>query len=286
MKDICLDKMNLKIADITIFLTSEISDLKFEIIEPYKQFTVDQCEPDITLTLSYKDKLDYPFESKIFDSNGIWALYSYHGKKALMIDSNYPPYIVILNNDYKCGHIYIQKGLNFPVGYPLDEILIINLLSLGYGIVLHACGICDRGRGIIFAGNSGSGKSTLAQIWSNIEGVTVLSDDRIIIRNIDGCFWMYGTPWNGDPDACSSMKIPLHNIFFIKHGDKNTLHKCTNIEAACFLLEKSFITRWDRSGTQFSLKFIEELIQEIPYRELSFVPDEKVVEFLRNHDRL
>ena len=73
----------------------------------------------------------------------------------------------------------------------------ILLLSLGKGILLHACGIDDDGSGYLFLGNSTDGKSTMAKLWFE-NHAKVLNDDRIVVKEKDGEFWMYGTPWHGD----------------------------------------------------------------------------------------
>jgi hypothetical protein len=33
----------------------------------------------------------------------------------------------------------------------------------------------------------------MARLWKDVPGVTVLSDDRIILRKMDGRIWMFGT---------------------------------------------------------------------------------------------
>jgi hypothetical protein len=74
-----------------------------------------------------------------------------------------------------------------PLGYPLDELLIMHRLTQEKGIELHGCGIV-RGDGVgnLFVGHSGAGKSTTTRLWTEREDVEVLSDDRIIVRIDEG----------------------------------------------------------------------------------------------------
>ena len=72
-----------------------------------------------------------------------------------------------------------------PLEYPLDELLLQGLLARGRGAEIHACGIADgSGRGLLFVGQSGAGKTTMARLWEGERGITVLSDDRIILRRV------------------------------------------------------------------------------------------------------
>ena len=89
----------------------------------------------------------------------------------------------------------------FPLEYPLDRLATLGLLAQGYGIMLHAAGVIEFGESIVFSGPSGAGKSTIARLYSREQGTTVLNDDTIIVRKIEGRLWAFGTPW------CSSTPI-------------------------------------------------------------------------------
>lgn len=70
-----------------------------------------------------------------------------------------------------------------PLGYPLDELLIMHRLTQEKAIELHGTGIVrPNGDANLFVGHSGAGKSTTTRLWTDVEDVEVLSDDRIIVR--------------------------------------------------------------------------------------------------------
>jgi hypothetical protein len=194
--------------------------------------------------------------------------------------------VAVLEPDFRSGDIYIRAHepasfLN-PLIYPLNEILMVNLLSLGRGGMFHACGIKDNGQGILFVGASGAGKSTLANLWKKEKDVTILSDDRIIIRRKDGKFWAYGTPWHGDAKVCSPERAPLEKIFFLQHAKVSKVERIEGIDAASKLLVCSFPTFWDKKGMEFTLGFIDELTREVPCYELGFVPNKTVIDFVKD----
>lgn len=229
-------------------------------------------------------------KERAFDSGSTWALYRSEGKYVLQNDSlesgSPPDKLVILEPDFKSGDIYIRDEFNQnllpdPLGYPLNQILMIILLSLGKGVLLHACGIDDGGYGYLFAGNSTHGKSTIAKLWSE-SGATILNDDRIIVREKDGQFWMYGTPWHGDFNEVSPNGLPIRKIFFLRHGEKNSAVPRKGAEAVSMLLTRSFPPLWDQKGMDYTLGLLDRMASRSPCYELNFLPDKRIIDFVRN----
>jgi len=230
-------------------------------------------------------------KERAFDSGSTWALYRSGGKYVLQNDSlesgSPPDTLVVLEPDFKSGDIYSRNNefnqnlFSDCLGYPLNQILMIILLSLGKGVLLHACGIDDGGYGYLFLGNSGHGKSTMARLWFENQA-TVLNDDRIIVREKDGRFWMYGTPWHGDFKELSLKGLPIRKIFFLRHSEQNSAVPRKGAEAVSMLLTRSFPPLWDKKGMEFTLKFCAELAKKVPCYELGFVPDESVLDFLKD----
>jgi len=196
-----------------------------------------------------------------------------------------PSRIAVLDSDFKSGDIYIEPSPpstvhSYPLDYPLDEVLMMNWLSRGWGIMMHACGVSDNGQSLIFSGTSGAGKSTVADIWkaeiSKLESrcikpsdnTILLSDDRVIIRKIDGRFFVFGTPWHGDSKVCSPEDAPLDKIFFLQQARENKVKKIDPIKAASRLIVCSFSPFWDKEGMEFTLNYCAELAQKIPCYEL------------------
>ena len=285
-----LKEVRLDIANIVISVTSPDLDLAYLQDKSYYRDFLTQKEPEMVLHVhkGYPPKCN--FKKKAFDTNSLWRLYHEEGKYILWLgplESPFTERLAFFDSTFKSGDIYIfpeahNKNLFFnPLQYPLDQVLMINLLSKDRGIMIHACGIIDHGNGIIFAGKSGAGKSTIANLWQGNERVSVLSDDRIIIRKIEEQFWIYGTPWHGDARTCSPERAPLDKIFFLTHAKKNNLRKIEPLDATSCLIVRSFPTFWDKKGMEFTLNFCAELAEKVPCYELGFVPDERVLDFVR-----
>lgn len=291
--NLLLNKLKIEVGRILISVCSVDSDCIFEVNREYARFLSLNSAPEVTLQVHYGDIPSCNPTRLLFDGGGLWRLFSYQGKYIIRVgygalDSSMHQRLAIFTPDFISGDIYVNRPeskanpyLN-PIIYPLGELIMVNLLSLGRGILVHACGISYKGKGLIFAGTSRSGKSTLANLWKDKKDITVLSDDRIIVRKMGGGFWIYGTPWHGDAKVCSPERAPLKKIFFLKHAKKNSVKKMTPIEATSRLLVCSFPTFWDKKGMEFTLAFINKLIREIPCYELGFVPNKTAIDFIRN----
>lgn len=193
---------------------------------------------------------------------------------------------LVMRPDFTHGTLYVQEPeregtppLENPLRYPLDQVLTIHLLGAERGLLLHACGVLDGGRGYCFAGSSGRGKSTMARLWDG--EATILNDDRIILRPTGGGFWMYGTPWHGTYPATSPEGCPLNELFLLAHGPENEIRRLPPAEAAGRLLQTSFPPLWDHEGMAWTLQLLDRLTTSVPVYELTFRPDEAVVPFVR-----
>jgi len=183
--------------------------------------------------------------------------------------------------EYRSDDSFNQNLLPDPLGYPLNQILMILLLSRSKGVLMHACGIDDRGSGYLFLGNSGHGKSTMAKLWFE-KHATVLNDDRIVVREKNGEFWMYGTPWHGDYKELSPKGLTIHKIFFLHRGEKNLTVFQKGAEAVTMLLTRSFPPFWDKKGMAYTMDLCHCIVNKIPCYELSFEPDTRIVDLLRS----
>ena len=285
----------LSIAEILINLESADPDLSLEIAGPASEFVVDRSiNPDINITVDWT-RFDMSLSGeKLFDSGSTWQLYELEdGRREFRLSapfSDWQPYkLARFDKDWTTGEILCQRryfapGHHIhPLEYPLDEVLVSNLLAMNRGVEIHGCGLLDSdGRGYLFPGQSGAGKSTTARLWSQLPGVRVLSDERIILRRTGERVEMYGTPWHGDAKLSSTERAPLNHIFFLRHGETNELKLMGKAEAAARLFSCSFPPFYSRTGLEFTLEFLDEMTQRVSCDELRFVPDRSVVQFIRD----
>ena len=290
----------LKIADLRLVLQSVADDLPLQMAGPISEF-IDReegAQPDVEISVGWADALeDFDEGRLLFDSGSIWRLYEladggYEFRLAAPF-SNWQTYKVArFNKDWTRGEIlcrraYFRAGEGVsPLEYPLDEVLISTLLARGRGIEIHACGLLDSdGNGYLFTGQSGAGKSTTASLWAQAdERVSVLSDERVILRLRDGRIRMYGTPWHGDARVARPDSAPLTRIFFLARGTHNDLVPLSRADSAARLFACSFPTFYSPDGLAFALEFLDELTRLVPCDELRFVPDPQVIAFIRSQE--
>jgi hypothetical protein len=110
-----------------------------------------------------------------------------------------------------------------------------------------------------------------------------LSDDRIILRRLEGRIWMYGTPWHGEAGFASSARTPLTQIFFLARGANNEVVRVRPSEAVARLMACSFVPFYNASALNHVLVFFERVTEAIPCSELHFAPDRRVLEFVRGY---
>lgn len=233
-----------------------------------------------------------PTEVPVFTSGGLWQLVRVG--KFLRFDFVSPsfgpqPYVsATVNQGFSRGEIVLHSRLAsaatpfFPLQYPLDELLFTNLLALGRGIELHGCGLVDEaGNGLLFVGHSGAGKSTTAGLWAQAPGVRILSDDRIIVRLIDGELRMYGTPWHGEARHARPEHAVLRRVLVLEHGASNEMELLPRVVAASALMSRSFVPHYSAPGLDFSLSFVAQVVNLVPCEVLRFVPGPEAVEVVR-----
>ena len=275
----------LGIGDISFAIEWQGFHGKWDIPPAYLPF-IGAGKPDIRLVL-HPDPPEIASGKKIFDSPPIWSLYRYPGKSAIKIFETFEGLqrTLILPPSLDQAELFFNaSGSRFmdPFFGPTLELLMINCLAREKGVILHACGIAQDNNGILFAGESGAGKSTMAGIWSQENGIAVLSDDRTVVRQKDGAFRIYGTPWHGEAKFGSPQSAGLDKIFFIRHGDANSVRKMKGAEAVQSLLTCSFPPYWDSAGMNFTLEFFSQMAAAVPCYELFFKPDSSVIELIKN----
>ena len=228
----------------------------------------------------------------VFDSGkGLWRMYrSVDGPTFVFTSAalgERPYQAATFSDDFRRGHVtlrrtsFAQHTTIYPLHYPLDEVFMVHLLARGLGVELHGGGVITaNGRGYLFVGQSGAGKSTLSKLWLSEPGATLLSDERIIVRQEGDGLWMYGTPWHGDGYIANQGRAPLDRVYFLRHGPRNQARALPTATAVARLFACGFTPFHDAEGLDYSLGLLTEVVSHCRCEELSFVPDRSAVEFV------
>lgn len=222
----------------------------------------------------------------VFDSGAVWKMYREGDGWRIDCTSvafgDGPYKIGRFSEDFTRGEIVVREDVGIgAIDFPLDEVLVANLLGRGRGVELHSCGVIDAdGRGHLFCGVSGAGKTTTARLWEG-EARGIVSDDRVIVRERNGAMWMFGTPWHGEAELSMPGGAPLAGVYLLVQATENELRTLPASEAVARLFGCTFPPFFDAGSIDFTLSFLGRLTAAVPVRELRFRRDPSVVALVR-----
>jgi hypothetical protein len=261
---------------------------------------------DLEIGLQWADRLFPPSGRLLFDSGAVWTLYEDGDDwlfdfasdvvgpepyKRLHVDREFRRGRILLNKKY-----FPDSAPCCPLDYPLDELVVMHRLGRERGVEVHAAGIRDaEGNGYLFLGHSGAGKSTTTRLWNQLSGMTVLSDDRIILRQHYGHegqaeVWMYGTPWHGEAAFAAPEKARIERLFVIEHAPEehapehapeNRITPINGTVAVGEIMARSFLPFHDAPALENTMSFLQEMVAVLPCYRLEFRPDSTAVEAVR-----
>lgn len=284
------EKTRLSVGDISLALVPAHPGYTVEIEGSFERFMDGPVgQAMVVLRVHCEPIPELDLGQVVFETGLGWRLYRTDRNWIVYVRSpKQDPYqLGIFSADYHTGDIYLNpQGMAsgqapFPLAYPLGKVFMINLLSRGHGVLMHACGVNDGGKGLLFVGTSTAGKTTTARLWAGREGVSLLGDDNIIVGERDGRFWMYGTPWPGEGGVFSPEAVPLERVFVLRHAPENRAVPLRPIDAASRLLVRSFPTFWDAEGMAYTTDLLGRLAQAVPCYELGFRPEPDAVDYVR-----
>lgn len=281
----------ISIAGVPFTISSKDLSICHPSADPYGHFISTDLsskhKDPVTVELLLDKMPDVAGFEKVFDTKGSWALFTDGERKYILFrgpDHDAHP-LWVADIDMKNRHVDVYCGKRLksrldsgqpviinPLGYPLDQILLMQFMD-GNGFTVHAAGAIHHGNGYVFAGPSGAGKSTISMLLSNFEEFTLLSDDRIVIRQTDGKFSMYGTPWPGDAGIAVNSKVPLRKIFFLEKGKKNMLRELTPQEAFAKIMPVVSLPWYDEVQLTSYLETCGKVLEHTRSYVLSFTSD-------------
>lgn len=292
MATVPIGRLSLSIAGLGAVVESDEPDLAIEPDGAVGQFVTENAASDLTVRTRWVDEPARDDGSPLFDSGAVWRVHRCGDDFLFQFNSptmgSLPYKTARVNKTFTSSEVglyrpyFDRRRPVYPLAYPLDELLFIHLLAQGRGVELHGCGVVDAsGEASLFVGQSGAGKSTMARLWDREPHVTILSDDRIVVREINGQIMVFGTPWHGDEPFAASGPARLARVCFLRHGESHHLKGATAAESAARLFACSFVPVYDAAAIEFTLGLLETIARRVACYELEFAPDRSVVDFVR-----
>lgn len=217
----------------------------------------------------------------------VWQIFQYGDDYLLETTSEGVDYQLLFRLDTRHWTLYVDDGKQGSIRafvYPLDGLLVYLMLNQSGGVLLHASGVNYHGHGLVFAGFSGRGKSTIARLFKD-EGATVINDDRLALRQIDGSWQCFNTPMFY---ADQPRQGTLSQIFLLEHGQENYIEPLQGTGALTSLMAFCIQHHYHRKLVHGLLNELQALTKAIEVARLVFRPDCSVVQdvskYLQHHD--
>jgi hypothetical protein len=293
-----MDDLHLKIADLHIVVSCDQLPILQVDESVYLDFVEEDHSPSTSADIEVQLEIGHPLDTagwtKTFDDDQSWQIFRRGGDYAMQFtplhQGNDPLWVAYFEQD--CSQVVIrcnerliderngeQRLLN-PVRYPLDQHLMMYHLADRGGILIHAAGFLSPKGGLVFPGRSGAGKSTISRFLSRQEGWSGLSDDRMLLRQIDSEIFAYGTPWPGEEGMAENKAAKLSGLYFLCHALGNNVSSISASEAIQKLMPVVSIPWYDEEMLAKLLPLCADILSQVPAYELCFKPTQDIGPFL------
>ena len=146
------------------------------------------------------------------------------------------------------------------------------------GLLLHASAVVVDGKAYLFSAPCGTGKSTHTKLWLKVFGdrAEILNDDKPALRQEDGAWYAYGTPWSGKHDLNSNMRVPVAGIAMLERAETNSIQPFTGPQAIFALLGQTARPPHPAAREKL-LEVVDRLLKEVPLWKLRCNMEENAV---------
>ena len=137
---------------------------------------------------------------------------------------------------------------------------ICSVLSSDNTFLFHCSAIAFDGEGVLFTAPSGTGKSTHARLWRECFGerVTIINDDKPLLRVKEDGIYVYGTPWCGKHGIETNTSVKVKAVAIIERAAENATEGISFEEGYPVLFAQTHRPS-DAAGTVAALRFIDLL---------------------------
>jgi len=289
-----MHQISIAVAGLELQVSSPISAEELGIEDRLGKFMSPLRNPLDRVSLKWEDgDGSTPTEGElVFNPGPVWRVYrdgeTSHAHFSYRRDGGCAPLCGVLQANATWDD-FVLREQRFPSGWcsllslGAGELVFRTRLSASDGLMFHASGLDDNGRGVVFTGHSGAGKSTQLGLWRDESGIVEMSDDRMAVRvNSTHGARCYGTPWGGSSDIRNNHSAPLHAIVILGQGPENRIERIPAPAAAPLLLARCFVPYWDRSLLAKALQNLDRIVRRVPVYQLVCRPDKSVIPVVRS----
>ncbi|MCC8076283.1 MAG: hypothetical protein LIO95_10170 [Clostridiales bacterium] len=144
----------------------------------------------------------------------------------------------------------------------------LGMLDYG-GFLLHAAAVAVDGAGYVFTAPGGTGKSTHAGFWMAEFGprAVMVNGDKPILRQMDGRFFVCGSPWRGKERLGNGDMVPLRAVCLLERGAVNEVSP-TDIDTVLDKIFRQVLMPETPKQVILQLDLLDCLIRQVPVYRL------------------
>lgn len=284
MKEVKKEKTLFSLGNINLSIRTRDSFTHERIKTVYKEHLT-QNHPNIQVDFRYIRKVPKGRFLVPFSPGSDW-FYGVKGKDLLIYFPLLPrgkKATLIKTDNRLCNITVLSESKNSTLSlFHIPVILLSLYLSKCNGLIMHASGILNKKGGYLFVAPSEGGKSTIARLALH-QGMSVLSDETIIIRHECKRVTMYGTPWHGEIAVKENVSVPLKKLFFIVKSKRNEIRPISKSNAMLRLLRNCFYFPLTEYITKNYINSCCKIAENVDCYELRFRPTKNLWRFLNAH---
>lgn len=177
------------------------------------------------------------------------------------------------DKDLEYEQMCTEENQIFPKSY-LEFIALYRKFcekAIDYGVILvHGSVLEIDGKAYMFSAPSGTGKSTHTKLWRDCFGddVTMINDDKPLIKFVEDEIYAYGTPWDGKHHLSTNMKAKLAGICFLHQAKDNAIEQVQEKSRAVRLLMNQVYRPNEVELMSKTLLYVDRIVKEIPIYEM------------------
>lgn len=149
-------------------------------------------------------------------------------------------------------------------------------------VLFHGSCLAVGGNAYLFTAPSGTGKSTHAALWRKCYGeeVTMVNDDKPLLKITPQGVVAYGTPWNGKHRLGENIAVPLRAICFLERGTENRIEPAEYFESFPNLLSQVYRPE-QKEALEHTLSLLDTLAEHVRFYRLTCTMDPAAAEVAR-----
>jgi hypothetical protein len=135
------------------------------------------------------------------------------------------------------------------------------------GRFLHSSAVVVEGKAYLISAGSQVGKSTHTKLWKDYlgeENIVILNDDKpAIMRDANGTWFAFGTPWSGASDSNLNMCAPIGGVCVLERSDINWIQPEKGPRILDDLLEQTLKPRDERKRSTL-INLFSNMVTTVP----------------------